>query len=421
MKLFTQPSRRRTVLIGFAAVAAFLTAALALVLSNAMIEIPKPSGPHAVGFRSATLAIPSRSMTVQGRPQPRVVTLDTWYPAVTTAGFPAEPYQEKALAQLLAKYQNIPDMGGSASSHAFAGAPALPGRHPVVIFNHGYSSFTKQNFSNMQELASHGYLVISIGHPGDSLVSKDAQGGLITFNAGTSQYADYKKMQENPKAMAARLSDILAQQRAAGSLAEHQRNSQALAGVPPFAGLQPMLSEWVLDTRAVIDSLSALPEADPTRVTLMGHSFGGVTSLEIAKDPPPGVNGVINLDGPWVLYGDDARPLRVPMLALLSTDNRLEGKDIGMHGTFDTVLAAGDQPAHVIEITGAAHNNFTDLNYVQLLKYITPILGSVDARELARWQDDATLTFLQRLDTGDLRQPLLVPDARVNQRYFGPR
>lgn len=421
MKLFTQPSRRRTVLIGFAAVAAFLAAALALVLSNAMIEIPKPGGPHAVGFRSTTLAIPSRSMTVQGRPQPRVVTLDTWYPATTTAGFIAEPYQEKALAQLLAKYQNIPDMGDSKNSHAFVDAPILPGRHPVVVFNHGYSSFTKQNFSNMQELASHGYLVISIGHPGDSLISKDAQGNPIPFNAETSQYADYKKAQENPKAMAAALSEILAQQRSASTLAAHQLSSRALARVQPFAGLQPMLTEWVLDTRAVIDSLGAMPEADPARVTLMGHSFGGLTALAIAKDPPPGVNGVINLDGPWVLYADDARPLRVPMFALLSTDNRLEGKDIGMHGTFDAVLAAGDQPAHVIEIAGAAHNNFTDLNYVQLLKYITPILGSVDARELARWQNDATLTFLQRLDKGGLSQPLLAPDARVNQRAFGAR
>jgi dienelactone hydrolase len=421
MKLFITSSRRRTVLIGLAAVSALLVAALAYVLANAVIEIPKPSGPHPVGFRSTTLAILSRHMTVRGHAQPRVIMLDTWYPATTTAGLTTEPYQDKALAQLLAKYQNIPDMGGSTNSYAFVGAPVLPGRHPVVIFNHGYSSFTKQNFSNMQELASHGYLVISIGHPGDSLVSKDAQGNMIEFNVETSQYADYKKAQENPKAMAGALSAILAQQRDAGSLAAHRRSSQALAKEQPFAGLQPMLAEWVLDTRAVIDSLDMMPEADTARVTLMGHSFGGLTALEIAKDPLSGVNGVINLDGPWVLYADDSRPLRVPLLALLSTDNMLEGKDIGMHGTFDAALAVGTQPAHVIEIAGAAHNNFSDLNYVQLLKHITPVLGSVDGRDLARWQNEATLTFLRRLEQGGLQQPLLQPDARINQRYFGAR
>ncbi len=412
-------SRQRVPLIALVVALAAIVGAAALVLSNAVIDIPKPGGPHAVGFRSTTLLDPARTMAVHGQTRPRVITLDTWYPATNTAGLIAEPYQDKLLAQLLAQHQGIPDMGASGPSYAFVDASALPGKHPVVIFNHGYGSFTKQNFSNMQELASHGYLVISIGHPAESLVAKDADGGVIEFDPNTPQYVEYSRVQKDTKAYAETLSAILARQRAAGDAAAHQRASQELASVQPFVGLQPMVDAWARDTRHVIDALSSMPEADSARVTLMGHSLGGVVSLDIAKNPPPGVIGVINLDGPWVRYGQDTRPLRVPLLALLSTDNVLEGQDIGMHGTFDGALKAGEKPAHVIEIAGAAHNNFTDLTYVQLLKYITPILGSVDAHAVTRWQNEAMLAFLRGLETGVMPAALLAPDARVQQRHFG--
>jgi dienelactone hydrolase len=421
MKTKPQKFRLRTLLIGVGLFVVGLVAALALVLLNAVVTIPKPSGPHAVGFRSTTLTDPSRTMTIRGQTSPRVVTLDTWYPATSVVGLTAEPYQDKLLAQLLAKYQNIPDVAASEPSYSFIAAPMLPGAHPVIVFNHGYSSYTKQNFSNMQELASQGYLVISVGHPTESLVAKDAQGNAIEFNPDSREYVAYKQAQSNPKAFATALGAGMAKQRSAHDAASHQLASQELSTLQPYVDLQALLNEWVLDTRLVISNLSSLPEADATRVTLMGHSFGGVTSLEIAKDPPPGVIGVINLDGPWVRYGADERPLQLPLLAFLSTENKLEGQDLGMHGTFDVVLKAGTQPAHVIEIAGTAHNNFTDLSYVQLLKYISPILGSVDVKDITRWQNEATLEFLHRLEKGNMPPPLLPADARINQRYFAAK
>jgi len=421
MKSHSPKSRWRKRLLGLGLGALVLVVALALVLMNAVVEIPKPSGPHPVGFRSVATVDPSRTLTVRGQTLPRVVTLDTWYPAAQVNGLVAEPYQDKQLGQLLAKYQHFPEVGSGKPSHSYIGAPVLPGKHPVILFNHGYGSYTKQNFSNMQELASQGYLVISLGHPTESLLSKDAQGRALEFNPDSPAYVELLRAQENPKALLEKLSAVLARQRGAVDLTTHLRASQELATVPPFSGLRGMLQDWVQDTRWVIQHLGEMPEADATRIVLMGHSFGGVTSMEVAKEPPPGVVGVVDLDGPWVTYGEDVRPLRVPLLALLSTQNRVQGQDIGMHGTLDAVLKEGVQPAHVIEIAGTAHLNFTDLTYVQLLKYITPALGEVDVQTVVRFQNEATRTFLERLAGGDLRAPLLAPDPRVSQRAFAGR
>ncbi len=414
-------AKGRPWLYGLGACLLLLIALVVVVLANAMIEIPPPTGPFAVGFRSTTLRDPTRLMNVHGQDTARVMTLDIWYPASSAGGKQAEPYQDAALAALLSKYQRIPDVAASSPSHAYTGAPLRSGRHAVIVFNHGYGSFTKQNFANFQELASHGYLVISLGHPQESLMARDERGAVIEFNASAPEYVAYLKSQQGPASTSAHLEAALTQQRTATTAAAHRAASLALSRQQPFVGLHRLMQDWVLDTRLVIAALASIPGADPTRVTLMGHSLGGVVSLEIAKAPPSGVLGVINLDGPWVSYVDDRRQLQVPLLAFLSTHNLLEGHDLGMHGTFDTALNAAARRAYVIEIAGAAHNNFTDLGFVRLMKYVSPVLGPADGLAVYRWQNAATLAFLQGLESGVLPDELLAPAASLQQRRMPHR
>ncbi len=416
-----KPAKRRLWLYGVGACLLLLVAVIVVVLANAVIEIPPPSGPLAVGFRTTMLRDPTRLLSVHGQNTARVVTLDIWYPASSTDGKQPEPYQDAALAALLSKYQGIPDIAGSSPSHAYRGAPLQPGKHPVVLFNHGYGSFTKQNFANLQELASHGYLVISLGHPQESLLSRDERGAVLEFNADAPEYIAYLNSQQGPASTAALLEAALTQQRTATTAAAHRAASLALSQQQPFVGLRRLLQDWVLDTRLVIAALARIPGADPTRVALMGHSLGGVVSLEVAKAPPPGVLGVVNLDGPWVSYADGQRQLQVPLLAFLSTHNLLEGHDVGMHGTFDAELNVGSQPAYLIEIAGAAHNNFTDLGFVRIMKYISPVLGPADGLAVYRWQNAATLTFLRGLESGALPDQLLASSAALQQRRLPQR
>ena len=141
--------------------AAALAGAVAVVLSRAVIDIPKPGGPHPVGYRNRTLAVPGRSMTVRGTTSPRVLMLDIWYPASSVAGFAPEPYEDKHLARQLSKVQGIPEIGDSAPSYTDAGAPALAGRSPAVNLNPGNTSYPPQNSSTTHALASSLHCVTS--------------------------------------------------------------------------------------------------------------------------------------------------------------------------------------------------------------------------------------------------------------------
>jgi alpha-beta hydrolase superfamily lysophospholipase len=312
---------------------------------------------------------------------------------------------------------------GETPSHSYIDAPLAPGAHPVVIFNHGYNAFTRQNFSLCEMLASHGYLVIAIGRAGESATARDADGALVYFDTGAPAYRGIADAQQSDgRGMASALARILADQRAARDIDQHDAASRAVASAPPYSAMLPMLREWVTDTRYVIGALDRVPGADPARVVLMGHSFGSAVSMDVARAPDiPALKGVINLDAPWMRFeGESGDRLTTPALMLLSTENKMLGQDLSIAGTFDALLRARSPGAHVIEIAGTGHFNFSDFGYVRIMKYLSSVLGSADGAFVLAQQNRAVLAFAGRVmrGGGDLGAPLLPEDARMRMRYF---
>jgi pimeloyl-ACP methyl ester carboxylesterase len=422
-------SRLSKILIGIGITLGVLVAGIAYIFSGAIIPIPKPGGPNLIGFTTTTITDRSRSMNNQKTP--RVITLDLWYPASSIDGLKAAPYSEAALNNMLEKYQGIPaSVNGETPSFAFQNAPVLSGSHPTVIFNHGYGSFSKQNASNFQELASHGYFVISIAHPGDSLIARDAAGNVLEFDGTDSVYQKINAAQKEP-GYAQALATKLEVQRNAKTSLEYARASLELAQTLPYSELEPIKQRWLEDTQFVIRTLSKtgkpkiLEAANANEITIMGHSLGGIVALEVAKNPPAGVQRVINLDGSWLEYeptqngsGENAQ-IRVPLLAMLSTQNLIQNQDLGLHGTFDPLLKRSSSNAHVIEIAGTAHFNFTDLNFIPILKRFAPLLGDVDNKRMAGLQNQAILGFLKRDPSNP--NPLLPDSSEIKQTFFPAR
>jgi pimeloyl-ACP methyl ester carboxylesterase len=419
-------SRLRKILIGIGITLGIISAGIVYIFSGAVIPIPKPSGPNLIGFTTTTITDSSRTMNNQKTP--RVITLDVWYPASSIDGLNAAPYTENALNKMLEKYQGIPaSVNGETPSFSFQDAPVIPGSHPTVIFNHGYSSFSKQNASNFQELASHGYFVISIAHPGDSLIARDAAGNVLEFDATDSVYQKLSVAQKEAGYAQALATKLEAQRNAKTSL-EHAKASHELAQTLPYSEFELIKQRWLEDTLFVIRALSQanlqaskpkiLEAANANEITVMGHSLGGIIALEVAKNPPAGVQRVIDLDGSWLEYnsGENAQ-IRVPMLAMLSTQNMIQNQDLGLHGSFDQLLKRTSSNAHVIEIAGTAHFNFTDLNFIPILKRFAPLLGDVDNKRMASLQNQAILEFVKR----DPSSPKnLLPDSSGIKQSFYP-
>jgi Platelet-activating factor acetylhydrolase, isoform II len=421
-------SRLSKIWIGIGVTLSIIGAGIVYIFSGAVIPIPKPSGPNLIGFSTTTITDQSRTMN--NLKTPRVITLDLWYPASSIDGLKAAPYSENALNKMLEKYQGIPaSVNGETPSFSFQDAPVIPGSHPTVIFNHGYSSFSKQNASNFQELASHGYFVISIAYPGDSLIARDAAGNVLEFDATDSVYQKLSVAQKEAGYAQALATKLEAQRNAKTSL-EHAKASHELAQTLPYSEFEPIKQRWLEDTLFVIHTLSQadsqvakpkiLEAANASKITVTGHSFGGIVALEVAKNPPAGVQRVIDLDGSWLEYksGENAQ-IRVPMLAMLSTKNVIQNQDLGLYGSFDQLLKHTSSGTHIIEIAGTAHFNFTDLNFIPILKRFAPLLGDVDNKRMASLQNQAILEFLKR-DSSSPKN--LLPDSSdVKQTFFPAR
>jgi len=224
------------------------------------------------------------------------------------------------------------------------------GRYPLVVFSHGIFGIKASNTSTFMELASNGYVVCSIDHPYHSFFTIDTNGHrTIIDNAFLQEYMNVS----NGKYDKATIFKL------------HQKWMQ----------LRIADINFVLDTilaqaqEAGSDPVYQL--IDPEKIGLMGHSLGGESSAQVARERND-IDAVINLDadlaGEYLDYVDGKEVMNtkvypVPILNILSdTLERL----IAAIPDANTVIAvkhvtATAPNAFEVHLTGTDHMSLTDL------------------------------------------------------------
>ncbi|WP_327041683.1 acetylhydrolase [Micromonospora ureilytica] len=137
----------------------------------ARITLPPPTGPHRVGTVSLHLVDGSRPDPVAGPGRHRELMASVWYPAVRDARrHPVVPWMPAAPLRALLVSAGF-DAGAAVAplTAGYEGAPALraPERLPVIVFSHGNDGHRAEATIVVQELASHGYVVVTVDHTYD--------------------------------------------------------------------------------------------------------------------------------------------------------------------------------------------------------------------------------------------------------------
>lgn len=269
-----------TAVLGTAVVPAAAAAAPAVAERRAQAWLPQPTGPYPVGTTSLHL-------TDTGRQDPwrpgrdRELMISLWYPTARPAvGDERARYMEPAAAEHFGSadgagvfnYRTLSDRTDwpAVRTHARQDAPALPGGRPrpVVLYSAGLGDPRTWGTGLVEDLASRGYVVVTVDH---------------TYDASEVAFPD-------------------------GSLATSV--FPAMLGTPDLdigALLRKALRTRVDDTRFVLDELGALrtdgrlpaglgSSLDLTRIGMAGHSAGGFTAVQTMHDDPRITAGV-NLDG----------------------------------------------------------------------------------------------------------------------------
>jgi dienelactone hydrolase len=139
-------------------------------------ELPEPTGRKNLGTTELHLVDPARDdLSAPGGKRELMVSV--WYPARTgarepiakympakTAAFTDAPWAE-AFEQPVGTFDYANTL-----THSRVGATIQYGRFPVVLFSPGYPYSRFQNTALVEDLASHGYVVVTMDHTHESPV-----------------------------------------------------------------------------------------------------------------------------------------------------------------------------------------------------------------------------------------------------------
>jgi dienelactone hydrolase len=165
---------RRTALV-----TAVVMALLAPAAARAAIVPPPPTGPAPVGYQRLTLTDSQRRDPISPASGARRVVLRVFYPAAAAGPIPASVLNDAERAAFAAAGGVPADALIGLGGPATTGAPPAAGRHPVLLLSHGLGSSTALLTAHATDLASHGYVVVGIDHPGDALPVDVGAGRIV--------------------------------------------------------------------------------------------------------------------------------------------------------------------------------------------------------------------------------------------------
>jgi hypothetical protein len=135
------------------------------------LTLPAPTGPDRIGVVSLHLVDPARRDPWVPAHPVRQLMISIWYPARDAARYPAAAWLPPAAAAHFLHGMNIPPaLVRLPVTDGHQGAPVdrRAGRLPVVLFSPGSRQDRTSDTALVEDLASHGYAVVTLDHTHDS-------------------------------------------------------------------------------------------------------------------------------------------------------------------------------------------------------------------------------------------------------------
>ena len=308
-----------------------------------------------------------RTESFAALPISREVRVFAWYPiaaelsktSANRAPYLREPLDAKTFGVAI-RSPGVYDALADVETHAIVDAVPLPGtaKLPVLVFSHGYTGLVSAYSALLEDLASHGYIVLSIAHPYEAVATTLSNGTTATMldSAGSMRrpILDVLAEWKDEDSTMARVT------RATNEDDQRRILRGYISQVPKTAAV---IERWVADTKLVLDKRSwpspatiagqLSRRADMTRIGVLGHSMGGVVAGEFCvKDAR--CRAGLNLDGiPQSGSMIDAR-MRQPFLMLYS------GRP-GRLGASDAIYRRATPRYYRVDVDDTRHIDFSDM------------------------------------------------------------
>lgn len=368
----------------------------------AVTVLPAMTGPHGVGNRRLFLTDTSRTDPILGS-GPRQISVIAWYPS-PSAGAPArylsntDSFDATMALQLTNGLENAgcsknfwtgaitcggffggvnvnstmyPNIRSRDTRAVLNGAVSTDlGLLPVVVFSPGFGVPGNHSSILAQELASWGYLVLTLSCTYESIVTELANSVVSQNGGGVSNQ------------------------------------------------WQKVLTARMGDCTYVLNQLGSLPlgignQADLDKVAMAGHSYGGYTALEMAYHDSR-VKAVAVLDGTAGYAGTENHAqdngVQQPVMLLSGQinggDNYLVG---GEHASWATFASKPHGPLYLYQVQGTRHYAFTDVGL--LTTKTADLNGSISPARAMEIHPRMVRAFLDTHIKGNVDSVLAAPTA----------
>ncbi len=378
-----------------------------------VFHFPKPTGPYKIGTVTYHWTDTSRQDIYSKDPSAkRELMAQIWYPA-TTSSSTHTPYVDNAHATStgLTKDLGLPsfifDHLQYVKTNAVASAPVATNKpsFPVLIYLTGLAGFRQSSTFQIENLVSHGYIVVGLDQPYSS--------AAVTLPGGQTIYS-----QPEDQAMPY-INQSLSPSKDAPVLNEHSLPD----GVIPYLAKD---ATFTLNTLSAMQASSAgsslAGHFDLHHVGIFGISLGAMTSAETCHEDQR-FQACLMMDA--AMPADVvASGLQQPSMWITrpASDMQLENKKSGgwpdasvnqtlstMQRTFDKSTAGN---GYYVSISGMFHHNFFDIPYWSPIMPSAGLTGPIKAQRGFDIINDYTLNFFDQKLNGQT-SPLLNSSAQT--------
>ncbi len=258
------------------------------------------------------------------------------------------------------------------------------GTYPLVIFSHGSFGVVSSNISLYRELASHGYVVCSIGHTYQGLFTTDTNGKTTLIDQGFMREVSIEDAKID--------------------------RQQSYEFYTKWMTIRAGDINFVIDTALgqAKQPAANLPYRliDPTKIGVMGHSLGGSAALAVGRMRSD-IGAVMALEAPFMAdilgasngeFVWDKTPYPVPVLNIYSDSSWSHLAEWPQYAENNFLLTGQNPTAYNVHLQGALHLNLTDLALTS--PFFTQVLNgqkaSIDSRQCLLTINQLTLGFFDQ-------------------------
>ncbi len=348
-----------------------------------VFDLPKPDGPEKVGTQTFHFTDQNRDeVLTEDQSDKRELMVQVWYPTENINNnkrdtlFPNDKEMFKKYIQSFSASLKLPEFVLNywkySRTNSYENVEIIPSAtpYPVVLLSHGMGTSRVLQASQAENLAIHGFIVVTIDHTYSTFATLFPDGRVTGYTTKMTTIDDRKE-----------IGDI-----------------------------------WTKDVEFVINQIEKLNSGaiesqfkgkmDLNNVGTMGHSFGGATAFN-ATYLDHRIKAGVNMDGS-LNEVEDREDINKPFMFIRSgsfedwlanfekdrnsDDEVTKFLSDELHIMKNVIEHGGD----VIYIDGTQHFNFTDLQFYSELVKLSGITGDINGKRGSNIVNQYVLDFFNK-------------------------